>query len=119
MEAFWQQLEIKLIDRSVLRDNLGCRIWTGSLRMSGYGRIWVKWPGMATVQEELAHRVAYMAAVRIRDLDCKLEVSHLCHTKSCVRAGHLVMEPHSVNMERSFCKEQAVCTQVHRPECLL
>jgi hypothetical protein len=122
METFWKDIEKKLIDKScILVDNLGCRQWTGSMKMSGYGRIWVKWPGEETCKEERAHRVAYMAYHRIlpQDLGHSMEVSHLCHSRSCVRAEHLVLESHFTNMERMFCRDHSECTRCHRPECIL
>ncbi len=122
MQTFWKSVEEKIITNIVISEgNLGCWLWTGSLRTSGYGRVWIHWPGQDTCSEELAHRVAYMCSHHIckQELDRSKEVGHLCHLKACVRAEHLVFERHHVNMERAFCKTQGTCTKNHRPECIL
>lgn len=56
--------------------------------------------------------------------NCKLEVSHLCHTKSCCNPYHLAMESSSVNKSRNGCPiilyvngdEMPNCR--HHPECI-
>jgi len=58
-----------------------CKIWTGALEKTGYGRRKVKgkmW---------MAHRFAYQE--HYGDLDPDLVVDHLCFNRACVEPTHL------------------------------
>lgn len=104
-----------------------CTMWTGATDTSrSYGRQRVKWPGIG-MKIELVHRLNYMihnkltpSSIPTEDEDGnKLEISHLCHNSLCLNISHLVLEPHSINMERFHCKVQHLCSGSHNPPCLL
>ena len=101
----------------------GCILWFGSVDRWGYGRQWVTWPD-GTHREERAHIMAYLVKMKLveiplhDDVGTQLDVSHLCHNKSCINPDHLVMEAHEVNMQRVHCVSQGLCTKNHTA-CLL
>lgn len=86
------------------------------------------WPDKS-VTNELAHRLAYMVDHRVTRTDSVmkqtdesgrvLEVSHLCHNKSCVKSDHLVLESNATNISREKCSRIGTCTESHLPHCLL
>jgi len=125
MDTFWADVRASFQQKiEYSEDNLGCWLWVGGFRSSGYGRFWVKWPDMAYRKEELAHRMAYMLEHSLLPADfvamsAGLEISHLCHNKKCVRPEHIVLESHDINMSRVHCKNQMVCSRNHWPICLL
>ena len=97
----------------------------GGKEHNKYGRTKVVWPdGRTTV--ERGHRLAFMIEHKIlRDgmpvvnaQGKKLEVSHLCHNGLCVKAAHLALESHEINMEKVLCKSRRQCSTLHEPFCL-
>ena len=48
-----------------------------------------------------------------------LVVSHLCHQTLCVKHDHLVLESKALNNERKHCLDQGLCTENHKPVCIL
>lgn len=103
----------------------GCVKWEGAVfQPGGYGKIAVQMKDKRRKYYRV-HRLVYMiqnnmAAIPVQD-DCghRLEISHICHQKLCVKPEHLVLETHEVNMERLHCKVQRLCTKSHQPHCLL
>ena len=119
--TWWLQIMNKSVD---MGNPHGCRLWQGYTTPLGYGRKRVTLPD-GTSKQIMVSRVVYMCREQtfdIREHDDsgeKLEMSHLCHHKLCVRQNHLVLEPHSVNMERQHCFHQGLCTGAHEPNCLI
>ena len=96
-------------------------------------------PGKAYTTYEtarlLVHQIAFYAATGSMPAEGE-DVSHLCGNGACCNAGHLIAEPHDVNMSRQRCLgtiigtvpcahdgctiahpfEKRVCT--HSPACL-
>ena len=126
MEAFWWQQKEKMNKKSEFGlGPLACVEWVGGKEHNKYGRTQVVWPdGRTTV--ERAHRLAFMIEHKILRDDMpivnaqgkKLEVSHLCHNGLCVKAAHLALESHEINMERVLCKSRRQCSTLHEPFCL-
>ena len=56
----------------------------------------------------------------MNEWDERLQTSHLCHKKACLKAEHLSLETSEQNRERDECKRQNRCTG-HKdlPNCLL
>jgi predicted RNA-binding Zn-ribbon protein involved in translation (DUF1610 family) len=74
-----------------------CWLWTGCVDENGYGNIGVRRPdGTRTVG--YAHRVAYEETVG--PIPDRLEIDHLCRTRSCVNPGHLEAVTHRENARR-------------------
>lgn len=127
MNVFWEKNKKSLEKRSKspVEHQNWCIEWTGSVDKQGYGVKWVKWPGGESMRVG-THRLAWMVAHRIPKWDVpqvaangeRMEVSHLCHNKICLRESHLVLEPHSANMERAHCAVVGACTEKHSPRCL-
>lgn len=114
----------KIMEKSREEDGRhGCILWEGAKYSSGYGRIRNTFPGPPN--EIHVHRLMYMASIKSSTLEKVdeaghvLDVSHICHCKSCVKPEHLVLENHETNMERMHCISQGVCTRNHLPHCLL
>ena len=126
MEAFWWQQKEKMNKKSEFGlGPLACVEWVGGKEHNKYGRTQVVWPdGRTTV--ERAHRLAFMIKHKILRDDMpivnaqgkNLEVSHLCHNGLCVKAAHLALESHEINMERVLCKSRRQCSTLHEPFCL-
>ena len=68
-------------------DGNGCWLWQMALDEKGYGRI----------QNEKAHRVAYMKSVGI--IPDHLNILHDCDTRSCGNPGHLTPGTQKKNLE--------------------
>lgn len=50
----------------------------------------------------------------------KLEVSHLCHERTCVNPHHLVIESHTRNRLREACRIFGICANIHNGRfCIL
>ena len=58
-------------------------------------------------------------SVRLKDFsknfDSKMDVSHLCHLKSCIKVAHLNLETRSMNNKRKACVKVKKCYG-HDPE---
>lgn len=126
MEVFWIELESRIIDCSRDLGNVhSCRVWIRGKGGRGYGAISVRWENGRRVEN--VHRVVLMILYKWGREDFpkkdvngqRLEVSHICHNKLCVREQHLVIERHEVNIERNHCRMQSVCSRSHVPFCLL
>ena len=125
MDALFDRWMGQIEKKSINIDNEhGCRLWLGACTQSGYGRKKLTFLD-GSYKVILVHRVVYMCKYRSLHIplvnnDMKdLELSHLCNNKLCVRSDHIVLESHSVNMERIHCFNQGICTDSHNPECLI
>lgn len=47
-----------------------------------------------------------------------VQVSHLCHRKTCVNPNHIVYEPQWKNLKRNYCGENGSCDCGMTPACL-
>lgn len=77
------------------RPDLGpCAIWTGRPNGSGYGSFGLNGRTIG----------AHVAAVILdgREVPDGLEVDHLCRVRMCVRASHLEVVTHEVNIQRNL-----------------
>ena len=95
-------------------------VWVKHCRTSGYGVINVQYPLTTAWSVTHAHRLSYIVFNRQYNNINGLDVSHLCHNRSCVLASHLVLEPHATNCSRTKCMLRGVC-QGHgpHPDCML
>lgn len=127
MDAFWHKLSTDLEKKSSFHCGLhDCTEWVGAREHNLYGKKSVSWPD-GTKTMERTHRLSYMLSKKLlRDqmptisaAGEQLDVSHLCHNPLCIKAEHLILEPHSVNMERMGCKIRQQCTRAHFPLCIL
>lgn len=128
---FWQKIEASLDKHAELEAGGPvpggcCLLWVGYKDKNGYGVKRVTWPD-GSVSREGAHRMAYMLNHKLLRHDVprlslaglELEVSHLCHKKSCILPSHLVLEDHETNASRHRCYSLGACTLEHAPVCLL
>ena len=99
-----------------------CDLWLGA--RTSDGRKLVKFPSGNRVLMHVS-RVVYMIKLKMMEIprvdqhDNILEVSHLCHQTLCVKPDHLVLESKHSNNERKHCLDQGLCTENHKPVCIL
>ena len=127
MESFWNALALALSKKSEKNyGNYDCIVWVGALEHGVYGKKVMNWPdGTRTL--ERAHRLSYMLDKRILKENLPLfspngdllDISHLCHNPKCIKPEHLILESHSINIERIFCRRTKQCTNNHLPCCLI
>lgn len=55
------------------------------------------------------HQVVILYKMQVTSMPHGLEASHLCHIKNCIAEGHIVAEPHTVNMQRVHCADERKC----------
>ena len=92
---------------------LNCIEWQGCCDKDGYPIKSVTWPGC----KRKLWRVAWLVLVIQRkgslpevDGDGQpLEVSHLCHNRTCIKPEHLTVEPHYTNTGRRQCVAAGRC----------
>jgi len=120
-DKWWQQI----IQKSTEMGNQhGCQLWQGAVTPRGYGQKRIRLPD-GTSKLMLVSRVVYMCKHQTLNIPQdningeKVEMSHLCHNRSCVRQDHLILESHVVNMERQHCFHQHLCIGTHQPLCLI
>ena len=127
MEAFWSQIALSLMQKSIFNcGRHGCTEWTGGREHGVYGKKSVVWPD-GKKKIERVHRLSYMHAHHILRDEMpnknsqgeRLDVSHICHNPICLKPEHLILEPHSLNMDRMGCRMRNLCTKDHHPHCLL
>lgn len=127
MEGFWNQIAIDLQKKSIFHcGKHDCIEWSGAREHGIYGKKSVLWPDGSKTMER-THRLSYMLFRKLLREEMphfnqngeRLDVSHICHNGICLRVEHLVLEPHSTNMERMGCKMRNICTHAHYPYCLL
>lgn len=115
-QDFYEVEKQKLLKNTGLTEK-GCIVWYGC-GDARYGRKYFKFPGQAPTYM-YTHRLSYLLHNRLESLPPHVDISHRCHTPRCVRADHLVAEPHGVNMDRNTCHLQNKCTKNHYPPCIL
>ena len=71
----------------------GCWLWTGGLKVAGYGGFYTDRRGRSV----LAHRVAW--ELTNGPIPEGLDCLHTCDTPSCVRPDHLFLGTHADNMQ--------------------
>jgi len=120
MDEFYFKYSVKITDNSVVAPNGMCRVWVRQCKPSGYGIINFKCPVTGAWKVTNAHRLSYIVFNRQYNNINGLDVSHLCHTRSCVLAEHLILESHATNSSRTKCQLRGVC-QGHwpHPNCIL
>ena len=125
MEAQFDTWWFQITSKSLPMGNIhGCLQWQGAITSGGYGQKRVTLPDGKN-KTMLLSRVIYMCKHRTISIPKslengeKLEMSHLCHNKLCIRKDHLFLETHEMNMERQHCHHQNLCTGAHHPHCLL
>jgi hypothetical protein len=77
----------------IVRDELGCWLWTGNLNAQGYGT-GTYW----RYGKQLAHRLVWM--VLRGTMPTGLEPDHLCRVRRCVNPDHLEWVTHRENILR-------------------
>jgi len=106
------ELEQRLLRMSTADAATGCRIWTRSLNIDGYGIIKV---GGRKGRNLRAHRVAYELAHGPISPD--LELDHLCRNRRCIEPSHLEPVTHADNITRGLTgnhnKIKTHCPQGH------
>lgn len=96
----------------------GCHIWSGgNLSPNGYGTIRTVFRGKR--KRFFVHRLLYFLQVQ-HNLCPTFHVSHLCHSKLCIKYEHLSYETKNINEARNICKRNGECTG-HRSykKCIL
>lgn len=73
--------EVSFLERSSRVREDGCRIWTGTMADTGYGRI------SFNGKQEYAHRYAWTRAHG--EIPEGKMVDHICHNRACVEVTHL------------------------------
>lgn len=86
-DLFWSKVELGEHEYS-------CMIWLASKDSSGYGTFSVSNRTLS------AHRLGFLYYNSTLPLK-GYELHHECSVRSCVNSSHLVVVPHSVNMELS------------------
>lgn len=71
-----------------------CWIWTGQVNPAGYGRIGFLNKTIST------HKLSYMCANKISEMDESLQVSHKCGVSLCCNSDHLIAETMIENNNR-------------------
>ena len=80
---------------------------------NSYSRVRIFLRGQSTLV--LRHRMAYLIYNQFTPLPEHLQVSHLCHLRSCVKTDHLSLEPPAVNNSRKNCNVAKRCSG-HAPD---
>ncbi len=98
----------------------GCILWKGTLK-DGYGIIRKK---LSCCKERVSlrcHRLTYILFHRPGWEEMEnLDVSHLCHEKTCINIDHLSLERHTINNNRLRCKKKDDCIgHVDKSDCVL
>jgi hypothetical protein len=81
------------LDRIEVPDLNGCWIWSGGLKLNGYGYLRVGKKG------HLAHRWVYEELVG--PIPNGLTIDHLCRVKACVNPDHLEPVTNAENIRRA------------------
>jgi hypothetical protein len=86
-DAFAKDYLDRIIKKTEKSLNNTCVLYTGRKTKSGYTVIDVRLPGHSRFVPMNVHRLRYMIHTRCIQLNAKnYHVSHLCHTKSCVKS---------------------------------
>ena len=118
MEGFFEKYSALVYKKCQIGvGSRGCWIFMGKQKR-GYAMQTVIYPN-GTKKEVVASRLILASKLGRLLTSEDGECSHLCNQKLCCRPEHLVLEPHSTNMERVHCFGQGLCTRNHHPYCLL
>ena len=108
--------------KTPINDNpYGCIIWQRKTQSSGYPRTTVSIKHRMKSTSVLVHRLVYFIC-HPSDVNraAGLEVSHLCHNKSCVNPDHLLLESRTLNRNRKKCNKWKCCTgHALKKDCLI
>lgn len=89
-----------------------CQVWTGGQIPQGYGRLYVRIPGVKRKGKVvLTHRLAYELAHGDGSAE-GLTIDHLCRVRLCCNPKHLEAVSHAVNVARAGAVIEA-CPQGH------
>lgn len=125
LDAFFTTLRQKIhVKTQYNANNRQCSIWTGAKTSDGrYGRLVVTFPDHSRKDMRVT-RLLYMMKhetlqIPTHDIENRrLEMSHLCHESLCINTDHLILESHTINMEREHCANQGFCAKSHHPHCI-
>jgi len=101
------------------RPEADCLLWQGKTDTKGYG---VFAPTIEGKRYTLkVHRFMYYLYTGCKTpLSPDKHVSHRCHNKLCVMAGHLSYEEAGVNNQRQPCRDDgACCGHLNHDDCLV
>lgn len=71
------------LEARIERDpNSGCWLWSGNIKKSGYGYVW-----LSATKRACAHRYVY--ELHRGPVPDGLQLDHLCRTRCCVNPNHL------------------------------
>ena len=105
----------RIEEYSARDDDTGCLFWHGGFAR-GYARLKLTVEGWGAGYQPV-HRLVYVLAGKT-EID-QHEMSHLCHTKKCIKLSHLSNEPKHVNQQRNTCNHEKVCFgHGDLPECI-
>ena len=66
------------------------------------------------------HSLNYWVSKDFANFGKNLDISHLCHLKSCVNPSHLVAETRKMNNDRKVCAKYRHCSgHGDQPNCLI
>lgn len=124
MIKFWDRI-LKVISKHAEASETGCEIWKGTTDKDGYPIMQVPWPGekrkLERVQRmrlRILHAGKY-SLPKVNKYGAPMEVSHICHNRSCIKLDHLVLETHQQNMCRRHCVAARRCLGGHGPACII
>ena len=102
------------IEEKIERDGSGCWIWTGTLDLAGYGRIWTGSRVTGDRTATLAHRAAW--EVYVGPIPDGLVLDHLCRMPPCVNPAHLEPVTQRENVLRGDAPSAACAKRTHCPK---
>ena len=98
---FFDEKYLSLMLKTTPANNgMGCILYTGSkARADGYISIKIQYPPGGTKHHSTVHRFIYSLYHHISNLQdiLGLEVSHICHNKTCVNIHHLQLGYYQIN----------------------
>jgi hypothetical protein len=101
-------LRERLFSRLVI-DPSGCLLWTGSVHVSGYGRM-----SGSDGKTAYVHRLMY--ELFVGPIPADLELDHLCRVRRCASPAHLEAVTHRINMLRGETVGAAHAAITHCPQ---
>lgn len=104
-KPFLQKLNEDLHKKSQFMGS--CIVWTGSQDKYGYGIHRITICGKRVKLR--VHRLSCYLGNCEQILSREIHVSHLCHTKLCIRLEHLSYESPAVNNSRKECSTSGEC----------
>ena len=117
--------ELNKLQRIILKSNIlkddriesygphSCLLWQPTLtNMNRYGHCWHTFKDHRISVS--VHRAVYYGTHYEEIPNENIVISHLCHTKRCVRPEHLRAESYSENQKRNKCKDRDIQVAVKR-----